>query len=113
MNEPINMVLHCPECGFQHIDEPDGEEDSLEKLARGEQVWLNPPHRSHKCGSCGIVWRPADVPTNGVQAVSTKGKDDNWPRTKAERFQWLNETKWEGRPGDGPDPASIIPGFQR
>lgn len=34
------------------------------------------PHRSHLCGTCGLVWRPADVPTNGVAAVKTRGEDD-------------------------------------
>lgn len=60
---PINMVLHCPRCHLQHIDAPEGS-------------WTNPPHRSHLCHGCGFIWRPADVPTNGVQAVRTRGKKD-------------------------------------
>ena len=40
-----------------------------------------PAHRSHLCrpedGGCGHIWRPADVPTNGVAAVKTKGKADS------------------------------------
>jgi hypothetical protein len=28
------------------------------------------------------VWRPADVPTNGVRAITTKGKADNFDPTK-------------------------------
>ena len=39
--------------------------------------WNNPPHRSHLCHSCGHIWRPADVPTNGVAAIKTKGSADS------------------------------------
>jgi hypothetical protein len=82
--EPIDMVLHCPACGLQHIDAP---EDEREETIRegGEAIgsvivgWDNPPHRSHLCHDCGHVWRPADVPTNGVAAVKTKGKADSPP----------------------------------
>ena len=66
--EPIDRVLHCPACGMQHIDAP--KDHPL-------NPWLNPPHRSHLCHGCGHIWRPADVPTNGVQAVKTKGKADS------------------------------------
>lgn len=65
--KPLDMVLHCPHCGLQHVD-----------AARGE--WTNPPHRSHLCAICGTIWRPADVPTNGVAAIGTRGKADTWPR---------------------------------
>lgn len=63
----IPLMLHCPRCGTQHIDEP----------APG---WDNPPHRSHACQKpgCLCVWRPADVPTTGVAASTTAGKADNW-----------------------------------
>lgn len=61
---PVDMVLHCPDCGLQHIDAPTDE-------------WSNPPHRSHLCHGCGHTWRPADVPTNGVAAVKTTGKADS------------------------------------
>lgn len=61
----IPMVLHCPVCRTQHIDEP----------APG---WTNPPHRSHKCGSCGCIWRPCDLPTVGVATVATKGQADTY-----------------------------------
>lgn len=67
---PIDMVLHCPVCGRQHVDEPD------------ENGWTNPPHRSHLCHGCGCIWRPADIPTNGVRAVQTRGKADTWPIEK-------------------------------
>jgi hypothetical protein len=78
----IDMVLFCPACGFKHIDEPElpylpdnaTVEDDAAIIAT---TWTNPPHRSHLCSSCGHVWRPADVPTNGVEAVKTKGKADS------------------------------------
>lgn len=64
---PIPMVLHCPRCGTQHIDEATPE-------------WGNPPHRSHACQNpgCGCIWRPADVATEGVAAIVTRGGADNW-----------------------------------
>lgn len=61
---PLDMVLHCPKCGEQHID-------------AATETWPNEPHRTHLCHSCGHRWRPADVATNGVAAVKTKGKDDD------------------------------------
>lgn len=72
---PVDMVLYCPECGLQHIDEP------------GEH-WTNPPHRSHLCHRCGHTWRPADVPTNGVAAIKTKGrKDTPWTGVQASKAE--------------------------
>lgn len=70
---PIDMVLHCPNCGQQHIDAP---EDRRTDLA-GDEPWHNPPHRSHLCSGCGHVWRPADVPTSGVAATKTRGQADS------------------------------------
>ena len=75
---PIPMILFCPKCGLQHIDEPD-------ELTPD---WQNPPHRSHLCHGCGCIWRPADVATVGVRAIETKGKADTFdpasPRAAAE-----------------------------
>lgn len=91
---PIDMVLRCPKCGAQHIDkaeEPprlrngdvahgceccDGE-DECTCPGWKPSWWTNPPHRSHLCHFCRHVWRPADVPTNGVKAVKTIGKADS------------------------------------
>lgn len=63
---PLPMVLHCPRCHLQHIDAPDERTPD----------WKNPPHRSHLCHGCGLIWRPADVPTIGVDSTRTAGKSD-------------------------------------
>jgi hypothetical protein len=49
---PIAMILTCPSCGGRHIDE-------------GE--FASKVHHTHACQHCGMVWRPAIVPTVGVQ----------------------------------------------
>lgn len=78
--QPVDMVLYCPACGLQHIDAP--EEAEVLDTGNGTQYemnpdrWLNPPHRSHLCHGCGIVWRPADIETNGVDRIKTKGAHD-------------------------------------
>lgn len=56
---PIPMVLYCPACAAQHVDEP--------APATG---WTNPPHRTHLCQQCGATWRPANVYTTGVKALA-------------------------------------------
>lgn len=84
---PIPMVLFCPACGVQHIDAP--RQCTLhdchlygvcyaEKMNEPDQCdrWTNPPHRSHECQSCKFIWRPADVPTTGVAATTTRGEKD-------------------------------------
>lgn len=48
---PIPMLLWCPACGERHID-------------AGE--FAIKPHHTHACQECGMVWRPALVPTCGV-----------------------------------------------
>lgn len=77
--KPLPMVLHCPACGLQHVDakETHGLDDGEQEPE--EPAWNNPPHRSHLCHGCGCIWRPADVPTNGVKAITTRGKADTWP----------------------------------
>lgn len=84
-SDPIDMVLHCPTCGMQHIDAP---EEHSAVLPRNYGHWSNPPHRSHLCHGCGHIWRPADVPTNGVAAVKTTGKQDSpvQQASKVEKF---------------------------
>lgn len=49
---PIPMRLPCPSCHALHIDE-------------GE--FATKAHHTHACQECGQVWRPATVPTIGVQ----------------------------------------------
>lgn len=53
MSDPVPMLLFCPMCGARHID--DGE-------------FATKPHHTHACQNmkCGMVWRPAIVPTVGV-----------------------------------------------
>jgi NTP pyrophosphatase (non-canonical NTP hydrolase) len=65
----VPMLLFCPRCAEQHVDAP-----------QPEKGWENPPHRSHLCGACGHVWRPADVATTGVQVLDTAGARDGSPR---------------------------------
>lgn len=78
------MVPYCPNCGAQHIDapEPAAAAQHYDELPGGmaeNQPWTNPPHRSHLCHECGIIWRAADVPTNGVADLKTTGHHDSWP----------------------------------
>ena len=101
--KPIDMVLFCPACGMQHVDAPEYEDDPT-MLASGIthktfDGWTNPPHRTHLCHHCGFRWRPADVPTNGVLAVKTKGEKDS-PLARdnlsrlvgaAKRYFWLRD----------------------
>jgi len=74
---PIDMVLFCPACGTQHIDAAESHEADENEPQRPGGLWNNPPHKTHLCHSCGHKWRPADVPTNGVAAVKTRGANDN------------------------------------
>ncbi|KWB89891.1 hypothetical protein [Burkholderia ubonensis] len=74
---PIPMLLFCPRCGTQHIDAPETKPDDQDDRVP-VTTWANPPHRSHLCHACGIIWRPADVATVGVAAIETHGKADTW-----------------------------------
>ena len=101
----IDMVLHCPKCGMQHIDKDNYEELRIEAAELGvdregerelerwieEREWSNPPHRSHLCQNrkCGHIWRPADVPTNGVAAIKTAGTKDAPITSPSVEFQIL------------------------
>jgi len=86
--EPVPIILHCPQCGEQHIDMEQTETQfrhfmeawslNAEPQDRVPTRWTNPPHRSHLCHNCGTVWRPADVPTTGVANIQTRGKEDTW-----------------------------------
>ena len=48
---PIPMILFCPMCNGRHLDV-------------GE--FATKSHHTHACQHCGVVWRPAIVPTVGV-----------------------------------------------
>lgn len=80
---PIDMILHCPRCLMQHIDGkeaysiPSAGGGALVPPLEEKVTWDNPPHRSHLCHGCGHIWRPADVPTNGVRAIKTCGSADH------------------------------------
>lgn len=77
--KPIDMILHCPECHAQHIDRPDDPDSDAARLERHRaansvrnpvaNVWTNPPHHKHLCASCGHLWKPANVNTNGVAVL--------------------------------------------
>ncbi|WP_238400610.1 hypothetical protein [Burkholderia thailandensis] len=85
-SKPLDMLLFCPKCGVQHIDHAEPAVEH-EHGAVEFGAWDNPPHRSHLCHACGTIWRPADVPTNGVAAIATRGKADTWdgkPEPRAE-----------------------------
>jgi len=51
---PIPMVLHCPKCRGQHID---------------REEWATYPHKTHRCEHCGELFRVAEIPTVGVEAL--------------------------------------------
>jgi hypothetical protein len=78
LRRPVDMLLWCPACGAQHIDQPDPA-DPYPTPEKDAARWLNPPHRSHLCGACGWQWRPSDTPTNGVAALQTAGAADRPP----------------------------------
>lgn len=70
LDAPIEMILHCPICHMQHIDEVDEQRNP---------GWQNPPHISHKCLGCGCVWTPCDRLTEGVAILTEHGRSDTWP----------------------------------
>ncbi len=49
---PLPMLLWCPQCGERHVD---------------VGAFAAKPHHTHACQDCGMVWRPAIVPTVGVR----------------------------------------------
>lgn len=53
---PIPMLMFCPRCSKQHIDAPKGD-------------WANPPHATHTCQHCGLLWRPSNENTAGVSGI--------------------------------------------
>ena len=55
---PVPMVLHCPKCFTQHVDQDE---------------FATRPHRTHRCVQCAHEWRPANVYTVGVAAIEDRG----------------------------------------
>ncbi|VWC53833.1 hypothetical protein BLA9940_02106 [Burkholderia aenigmatica] len=103
---PIPMLLFCPRCGTQHVDAPETEPGRLissgpnaGRAVAPNVTWNNPPHRSHLCHACGIVWRPADVATVGVKSIETRGKADTW----ADDTPWIGHNR----------PAALAPANER
>jgi hypothetical protein len=107
--QPLDIVLFCPNCSEQHIDEPapevcqdcghrekkhstlNGCLDTRTDKGSGRSeicgctkfnAWLNPPHKSHRCHFCNHVFRPSDQPTNGVREITTRGENDGNPRPR-------------------------------
>jgi hypothetical protein len=60
-DEPVEhirpMVLHCPKCNLQHIDQ----------LEASGVDWRTRPHKKHLCSGCGHIWKPFDFYTVGVE----------------------------------------------
>jgi hypothetical protein len=59
LEEAVPMILNCPTCGLQHIDEGEWATTRL--------------HRTHLCLGCGFLWRPSDRSTVGVRALAKPG----------------------------------------
>lgn len=59
--KPQQMILYCPVCHKQHID---------------EGVWALRPHKTHLCQFCEQEWKPAMVPTVGVAHLNPSKKED-------------------------------------
>lgn len=55
---PTPMLLFCPVCQFQHIDEDEGDID-----------WRTRLHRKHLCKKCGGEFKPANIYTVGVKEL--------------------------------------------
>ncbi len=67
-DKPLQLVMYCPRCQTQHIDEP----------------WTA-PHITHHCSSCNANWSPARTATMGVPGVPRTALD-NWPPCDPTRF---------------------------
>lgn len=63
--ELLELLLFCPRCKEQHIDE-------------GE--FATRAHKDHACQHCGLVWRPCKQPSVGVQFFT--GYKNSEPKSK-------------------------------
>lgn len=59
--QPLAIRVHCPECHKLHVD---------------EGIWSTKPHDTHSCQNCGLTWKPARVPTVGVQFLPGYKNDE-------------------------------------
>lgn len=73
LNTPLDMLLWCPRCFEQHVDESNpfvcetcGLYGENECICDVFNPWLNPPHKTHRCNFCNHTWKPSIRPTNGV-----------------------------------------------
>ena len=64
---PIPMILFCPKCHVQHVDELEPAGSRLNPGAV-DIDWSKRPHRTHLCKmpSCGHMFRPSNFATVGV-----------------------------------------------
>jgi hypothetical protein len=53
---PTPMIIHCPKCHWQHVD-------------RDEWATAEKAHKTHLCEHCGELFRVANIPTVGVEAL--------------------------------------------
>lgn len=70
MSEPIPMLLWCPECRQRHVD---------------VGAFAARAHHTHACQHCGHCWRPAVVPTVGVQFLPGFSDAPSLPPPPVER----------------------------
>ncbi len=66
---PVDMILF----GMQHVDAPDELPDRPLHPEEKHTLWTNPPHKTHLCAACGLLWRPSGHPTNGVIKLEDDG----------------------------------------
>jgi hypothetical protein len=67
---PLEIIIHCPKCGQQHIDQPESHVAWERRLQLQENAdperWTNPPHKTHLCIYCWHKFKPMNVHTTGV-----------------------------------------------
>lgn len=83
---PIPMLLWCPKCHTQHVDE-------------GEWATIR-THKTHLCAKCGHEWRPANVETVGVESLPDL-KHKSRPKHKpASDYKIVDGTYYDKRSSD-------------
>jgi len=95
---PHDLVIHCPNCGKQHLD-------------IGE--FASRVHRKHLCENttegektgCGHLWVPFPYATRGVEEVGDADSTELWRRANLRWTDWA-----EAMLGYRIDPDGIMPG---